>query len=52
MMKKNRSTMIVSLRRGRADIRAVTSSLRPSIFVIVLKGLRTLNTLKLDMLIC
>lgn len=42
--------MTVSSSRGKAEIKAVTYNLKPSIFVTVLKGLNTLNTLKLEIL--
>lgn len=45
MKKKNRTT-IVSLNKGKAEIKAETRSLSPSIFVIVLRGLNTLRALK------
>ena len=43
--KKKINIMIVSLRRGRADRRAETRILSPSILDIVLRGLRTLKDL-------
>jgi len=48
-MKKNIRTIKVSNNNGKADIRDETKTLKPSILVIVLNGLKTLKTLKLEM---
>ena len=48
MIKKNMRIMSVSLSRGKAEKRATISTFRPLILEIALRGLRTLNTLKLD----
>jgi hypothetical protein len=48
--KKNTRIVIVSFNKGRADITATISTLRPLILEIVFKGLSTLNTLKPDTL--
>ena len=50
MMKKKRSTMIVSLSKGKADINAYMMILKPSIPLIVLRGLKTLKDLRTDKL--